>query len=79
MDSRAVKGVTLKMLCVMLRGFESHSWYFGTVAQMVERVLCMHEAAGSIPAISTYFTSYSNYFNIIISSLVFFLKYFTLM
>ena len=27
----------------------------GGVAQMVERVLCMHEAAGSIPAISINF------------------------
>ena len=26
----------------------------GGVAQMVERVLCMHEAAGSTPVISTF-------------------------
>ena len=60
-DSRAVKGVTLKMSCDMLRGFESHFWYFGGVAQMVERALCMREAAGSMPAISTTFTSYSKF------------------
>ena len=43
----------------------------GGVAQMVERALCMREAAGSIPAISTIFTSYSKFIK---SILIFILK-----
>ena len=35
--------------------------FYGGVAQMVERALCMREAAGSMPAISTTFTSYSKF------------------
>ena len=51
--SRAVKGVTLKMLCVMLRGFESHTVH-GRLAQLVEHYTCNVKATGSNP-VATFF------------------------
>ena len=46
-----VKGVRLKIVCIMLRGFKSHRYHHAQLAQLGERMALDHVVVGSNPTL----------------------------